>query len=476
MNIKNAHGERMKPLKRRIANKAVLIAFSSLALSPLSVHSQSLEQAVAHTLDTHPEIRAAFTRFKAAEKQVDQAEAGYLPTLDLTGGIGYEYTDSPSTRNDANDDPENLTRRELGLSLKQNLFTGFRTSSEVERTSYATSAEQWRLHSIAEDIALEIAKVYLALIQSEELVSLSEKNLQSHVEIYDQIKERTESGFSSKADLSQINGRLAKAQSNLIAAKNNYLDSKTKFYRLIDQTPENLVIPFPDRSMLPTTRDEGLKMAFKNHPSVWAASNDIQSAHAQYDSAKSTYYPEVTFEIDANFNDNVDGVDGNYTSGDVGGNNNDVTAMLRFKYNLFSGGKDLAYTKETAYKINEAKALNMTAHREVKEGFILSWDAFEQLNLQKKYIKLHVIASKDTQADYKEQFKIGQRSLLDLLDTENELYQARRDFLEAEFSEITAQYRVLHSMGKLLDSLRVTRPATWQGEEQFEGGVYNENN
>ena len=89
---------------------------------------------------------------------------------------------------------------------------------------------------------------------------------------------------------------------------------------------------------------------------------------------------------------------------------------------------------------------------------------------------MHVIASKDTQADYKEQFKIGQRSLLDLLDTENELYQARRDFLDAEFSEIIAQYRVLHSMGKLLDSLRVTRPATWQGEEQFEGGVYNENN
>lgn len=468
----------MKPSKRGKVTKVVLATFGSLILFlPLSTNSQSLEQAVAYALDTNPEIHAAFTRFKVSEKQVEQAEAGYFPTLDATGGIGSEYTDSPTTRRSttSGENTEELTRRELGLSFKQSLFSGFGTVSEVERTSYATSAEQWRLHSIAEDLALEIVMVYIDLMQTEALVALSETNLESHIDIYGQIKERTESGFSSKADLSQINGRLANAQSNLIAAKNNYLDSITKFYSKIDQTPENLVIPYPDNSLLPKTRAEGLEIALKNHPAVWAASNDIQSAHAQYDSAKSIYYPEITFEIDANFNDNVDGEDGYSTSSNVGGENNEVVAMLRFKYNLFAGGKDQAYAKETAYKINEAKALNMSAHREVKEGFILSWNAFEQLNLQKKYIKMHVVSSKDTQADYKEQFKVGQRSLLDLLDTENELFQARSDFLAANFSEITAQYRILHSMGRLVDALRVTRPASWKGEEQFEGGVYNEN-
>ena len=465
----------MKLLTFRINKKAALFVMSSFVLLPLSVNGQSLEQAVAHTLDTNPEIRAAFTRFKVTEKQINQAKSGYWPTLDLTGGIGYEYTDSPSTRSNG-EDSVNLPRRELGLSLKQNLFRGFHTNSEIDRTSYATSAEQWRLHALAEDTALDITKVYVELIRSGELVSLAEKNLQSHIDIYEQIKERTESGFSSKADLSQINGRLASAQSNLIAAKNNYLDSKAKFYSVIDQAPENLVIPYPDSSLLPKTKEEGIELALKYHPAIGASSNDIQSAHAQYESAKSTYYPEVTFEVDANFNDNIDGVDGNFTSGDVNGESNDVVAMLRFKYNLFSGGQNKAYAVESAYKINEAKALNVSAYRQVKEGFILSWNAFEQLNLQKKYIKMHVVASKDTQADYKEQFKIGQRSLLDLLDTENELYQARRDFLDAEFLEITAQYRILHSMGLLLDSLRITRPATWKGEEKFEGGVYDENN
>jgi len=436
------------------------------------VHSQSLEQAVAYALDTSPQLRTAYTQFKVKEKQVEQAESGYFPTIDATGGYGYEYTDSPSTRSEglsSGDDTKNLNRSELGLRLQQNLFTGFHTRSEVSRTSYAASAEQWRLHSTAEDLALEVSKVYIDLIKTEQLVGLSEKNLASHQEIYDQIKERTDSGFGSSADLSQISGRLSKAQSNLIAAKNNYLDSKATFYRVIDQRPDKLVIPVPDASLLPASEEQGLKIALANHPVLKSAENDINSAVAQHDSAKSAYYPKVSLDLDANYNNNVDGADGN--ANNVGGENNEVVAMVRFSYNIFSGGKDQAYAKETAYKMSEAKELNRNAHREVEQGFILSWNAFEQLNLQKKYIKMHVIASKDTQSDYGQQFKIGQRTLLDLLDTENELYQARQDFLDAEFEEITAQYRILNAMGLLVDALHITRPASWQGEQQYNGGV-----
>jgi len=459
----------MKALNFKLAKKSTIAVLCSVIIWPVSGYSQSLEQAVAHTLDTNPELRAAYTRFKVSEKQVDQAQAGYLPSVDLTGGYGYEYTDSPGTRRSDGGDSEDLMRRELGLSVKQNLFSGFHTSSEVSRTSYATSAQQWRLYASAEDLALQVSKVYIDLIKAEKLVWLSEKNLQAHQDIYQQIKQRTDSGFSSSADLSQINGRLAKAHSNLIAAKNNYLDSKVTFYRVIDQRPDNLVIPYPDASLLPATEEEGLQRALANHPVIKSAVNDISAARYQHDAAKSAYYPKVSLDLNANFNDNLDGEDGRF--GDVGGENNEVQAMIRVSYNIFSGGKDEAYAKETAYKINEAKELNRNVYREVTEGFTLSWNAFEQLNLQKKYIKMHVVASKDTQSDYQQQFRIGQRSLLDLLDTENELYQARRDFLDAEMTEIIARYRILHAMGLLVDALRVTRPVSWQGEKQFAGGI-----
>lgn len=468
MNITN--GVNMGHQCFRFTKKGAIGLLCSAMLLPSISHAQSLEEAVAFSFDTHPELRAAYTRFKVSEKQVEQAKAGYLPTIDATAGIGYEYTDSPSTRRTA-DDTEELARREIGLSLTQELFSGFHTRSEVQRTTHATSADQWRLYAAAEDLALEASQVYIGMIKAQQLVALSEKNLASHKEIYEQIKERTDSGFSSSADLSQINARLASAHSNLIAAKNNFLDSKVTFYRVVSQQPENLVIPYPDASMLPETIEQGLQIALENHPVIKSAVNDIDSARAQHEVANSNYYPKVWVDVTANFNNNLDGEDGRSTAGDVGGENNEVLAMLRVSYNLYSGGKNNAYAKETAYKMNEAKALNRTVHRDVTEGFTLSWNAFELLNLQKKYIKLNVLASKDTQADYKEQFKVGQRSLLDLLDTENELYEARRDFLEAEFSEISAQYRILNAMGLLVESLRITRPSSWLGEDQFDGGV-----
>lgn len=462
----------MKKPTASIVNRALLGVLYGVMLLPLTVSAQSLEQAVAYTLDTHPGLRAAYTRFKVNEKQVDQAKASYWPTIDANAGVGFEYTDSPTTRR-SDSDGEELLRRELGISLKQELFSGFHTRSEVDRTNAAASAELWRLYGSAEDIALEVSNVYLALIKAQKLVYLSEKNLESHQAIYEQIKERTDTGFGSSADLSQINARLANAHSNLIAAQNNFLDGQVNFFRVVDQQADNLVIPYPDSDMLPQSKAEGLLIALENHPVMKAANSDIASARAQYQSAESNYYPQVWFDLNGNFNDNLDGEDGVSSTGDVGGDNNEVLAMLRVSYNLFSGGKSDAYTKETAYKINEAKELKRTVHRDIQQGYALSWNAFEQLNLQKQYIKINVISSKHTQMDYQEQFNVGQRSLLDLLDTENELFEARRDYLEAEFSEISAQYRVLHAMGLLVDALRVTRPSSWlergeneQGEKQ----------
>ena len=458
----------MKQQRFKLVKSGVMGVLFSAMLLPSIVNAQSLEQAVAVTLDTHPGLRAAFTRYKVNEKQVEQAESAYWPTVDATAGIGFEHTDSPSTRR-TDDDKVDLMRREIGLSLKQELFNGFHTRSEVERTNYATSAELWRLYGAAEDLALEVSKVYLDLIKAEKLVYLSEINLASHEEIYEQIKERTYSGFGSSADLSQINARLAGANSNLIAAKNNFLDAKVMFYRVVEQQPENLVIPYPDALYLPESKQNGLQIALENHPVIKAGANDIQSARAQHNTAGSNYYPKVWFDLNANFNDNLDGEYGD--SGDVGGENNEVLAMLRVSYNLFSGGKDTAYAKQTAYQMNEAKELNRTVHRDVAQGFVLAWNAFEQLNLQKKYIKINVISSKNTQADYKEQFILGQRTLLDLLDTENELFEARRDYLNAEFTEISAQYRILHAMGLLVDALRVTRPSSWLNVTQIDEGA-----
>ncbi|MEH6465868.1 MAG: TolC family outer membrane protein [Shewanella psychromarinicola] len=457
---------------------SVIALALSMSIAP-AASSQTLEQAVAHTLDTNPDLRIAFNRFKAREEQVNQAEAGYMPTLDISAGYGWEQTDSPSTRRKAgqgdvdNDGMIDLERGEAGFSIKQMLFDGFYTSSEVDRYSFEASADQWALFSAAEDIALDVAKVYLNYIRSEQVLLLSEKNLASHKEIYDQIKQRTDSGLGSIADLSQITGRLARANANVISAKNNLEDARATFIRIVEAQPDDLILPVPDADMLPESLEQGLMSAKSKHPVLKSAANDINAAKKERSSAKANYFPQLSLELNGNWNNDTDGEDGYspFNSQNVNGYNNDLVAMVRVKYNLFSGGKDVSRDRETAYKINEAKEIQQRAYRQVVEGVSLAWNAYEMLAPQKQFIREHVVAAKQTQVAYEQQFNLGQRTLLDLLDTENELFEARKDYLKTEYDEIAARYRVLNSTGDLLDSLRVTRPGEWRGEQDYEGGV-----
>lgn len=349
----------------------VLAAAIGGIMMPMAASAMTLEQAVAHTLDSNPDLRAAFNRFKAREEQVSQAISGYMPTVDITGGWGWEQTDSPATRRrfGREDGDFELKRGEAGISIRQMLFDGFYTASEVDRLSFEASADQWALFAAAEDMALDVAKVYVNYIRAEQVMTLAEKNLATHKEIYDQIKQRTDSGLGSIADLSQITGRLARANANVISARNNFFDAKAQFARVVDKAPDDMIVPVPDADMLPTDLSTSVSLAQENHPVLKSAAADINAAENERSSAQSSYYPRVTLELDGNWNNNLDGEDGIAGTGafrtDVGGYNNDLVAMVRVRYNLFAGGKDLAREKEAAYKIGEAKEIRQRAYREV---------------------------------------------------------------------------------------------------------------
>ncbi|MFT2092132.1 TolC family outer membrane protein [Paraglaciecola sp. 2405UD69-4] len=455
--------------------KIITLLLCQAILNINGSYAASLEQTVATALDTHPDIRQSFARFKSKEEDVDRATGGYLPTIDITAGYGYEYTDTPANRLTnfgVDDGTTELKRGEFGVSLRQMLFDGMLTRSEVKRTKFEASAEQWTLISTAEDLALFVSQAYLNCLKTEQLVVLSEKNVASHQDIYNQIKERTDSGLGSIADLSQVTGRLARAQSNLISARNNYRDAQTEFIRLTNVPPDDLVMPVPDADMLPKDKASGLIFALERHPVIKSAQQDIKAARAYSGSVKSNYYPKFYLDLEANADNNLAGEDGISLAGvDVGGHRNDVSVMVRMEYNLYAGGKDAALERSAAYKTIEAQEINYSAHRQVTESYGLAWNAYEMLGLQKQYIQTHVETSKETQSAYLQQFTLGQRNLLDLLDTENELFQARQDYLDANFDELGARYRLLNATGQLLDSLRVTRSDKWQGKLDYDEGV-----
>ncbi len=429
------------------------LVISSLIAMSFASSGQTLEQAVAITLATNPEIKSIFNEYASSLKNADAAGGAYLPSIDLDAGIGYEGIDPA-------DDPTrtDLTRKEATISITQLLWDGSSTLNDIDRTAAEAESIRNQILADAQDIALRVTQVYLDAVKSYEVLALSESNLAVHKEIYRDIKRRAESGIGSTADVSQVEARIAKAHGNLLAAQNNLVDTHTQFRRLVGQEPLGLIYPRADESKLPLSLTDALVVAFDQHPVLQVAGADIDSARFQYKQSKGPMYPTFSIEASQTWRDDAGGIEGN---------SEEAIAMLRMRYNLFRGGSDSDRSESAAYQLNKAKDLRDQAYREIEEGLRLSWSALDLTLQQKNFLADHVDSASETVLAYEKQYRIGQRTLLDLLNTENELFEARKDYLDAHYAEQYAKYRVMNATGVLLDALLVDIPKEWTEKVEY---------
>ncbi|KHT62683.1 agglutination protein [Photobacterium gaetbulicola] len=417
----------------------------SLLLAPNAI-GQSLEQAVADTLTTNPEIKRAYNAFMSRNQATRSAVGDYLPSVDLETSVGYEDYDN-STNSTGDYEP-----LDASISLRQLIWDGSITYHDIQRNKAEAEAQRYQLLADAQDKALRVTEIYLNTLEAQEVLALSQSNYAVHQRIFTDIKKRTDSGIGSTADLAQIEGRLARSRSNLIAAENNLQDKITEFYREVGSNPVNLEKPEVDQNYIPTSLDNALNQAKDNNPVLFVAKNDIDAANYQYKQAKGNFYPTFSIEASQEWGEDLDGTPGH---------TDEFKAMLKMEYNLYNGGSDLADSRRAAYQLSQSKDVRDRAYRLLEESTRLAWSGMELALSQTQYLQQHVDASARTVVAYEKQFKIGKRTLLDVLNTENELFEARKAYLGAHYAGILAKYRVLNATGQLLEEMRVDVPNQW---------------
>ncbi|NQY25987.1 MAG: TolC family outer membrane protein [Piscirickettsiaceae bacterium] len=430
--------------------KLLAVIIPSLCLSAAGIVSAAtLQEAVGTTIKTNPDVLAASNERNAVFEEVKQARAGYFPTLDLAIGTGWESSDNPTTRARKGHENVHMNRDEASLNLRQMIFDGMATKNEVRRQSARTDSRAYSVYGASENTALEAVDAYLNVLRQQSLVDLASTNLDAHERTHDQITLRSDRGVGRKADMDQSQGRVALAKANLIAEQSNLRDAETNYLRVVGDTAESLSDPESPRSFIPETVDDAIGLALGNHPTLKSAESDVESAYAQHETAASPFYPRIDFELGATADNDLDGVNGH---------NNDVTAMFRLRYNLFNGGKDKARRQETAHLINQSTEIRNNTHRQVEQSVRLSWNALQTVDNQMSFFELHVDSSEKSRDAYRQQFGLGQRTLLDLLDSENEVFVSRQALVNAQYDQFFAMYRILNSMGSLLQSIDVALP------------------
>ncbi len=423
--------------------KTHLLALVLCGVTSYSAQSLTLNEAVEYTLNTNPEVQAAFNQKKAIAYEIDGARSGYKPDISVSAAVGKERRTSPATGNVEID----LDRQELAVQARQMLFDGFATRSEVDRQSARYQSAVHSSQAVSNNTALRATEVYLNVLKTAKLLDLARDSLWEHTNIYDQMVLRQKQGVGSRADLDQIISRLALSNSNMVVAQNNFADAKSNYQRVIGLFPNVEAMLAPDQPPeFTATKDDAVKFALEEHPTLKSASFDVASANAQYEASKAPYWPRLTLEADKRWDENVG----------LAGEDEDFIVSLRLTYDLYAGGANKARKKQTAILINESKDIRNNARRQVVESMQLSWNAFDALTTQLTYLEQHAKASERTKDAYAKQFNIGKRTLLDLLNTENEVVDARRSLVNAQFDRLFSLYRIRNANGTILESLNLS--------------------
>ena len=279
------------------------------------------------------------------------------------------------------------------------------------------------------------------------MVALADENIKGHEAILNSVRERAEAGSLGLGDVKQAEARLAEAVASYTDYERQLENARIGFEaRFIGQAPdEDVSRPEFDDSLLPDEARQALAM-IDSHPAVVSAKYGVDASEASVNESLSSFLPVLEAEASASREYNREGVKKR---------SDNFSAMLVVSWNLFEGGRKFNNVREQRQRVGQARALEMQRKREVTEQIRESWNDIVRRDLQSKALIEEVVANTRVLEVYHEEFDLGLRDLLDLLDAESNLNSSQIALVNTECQALFSRYRLLASGGKLLESLKI---------------------
>ena len=408
----------------------------------------SLREAVETALEANPEIGETVANREATQFELRQARGLYLPQIDVEGRYDAQNYDSPATRFTGTSD-DTLGRSETNLTLSQVIFNGFGRRGEVEQQAALVDAASNRVYERSEVIGLNTVRQYLEYGRLLRIVRLSDENIRYHRKVLADVTKGVDEGTLSIADRQLAEDRLYRAEAELSRARQELNASAIRFYKLIGIPLDAYEgAPLPAGS-LPNSLQQGTSIARTNSPLVRIAQSELDAAYGARKVANSELYPEVSAELRGRYGNDLDG---------VYGRESEMRAGVVFRWNLYRGGINVAGKQGALRRIDAARFRLDQAFRDVEETLSLAWNQ-RQLELrrlselEKSLAQLNLLV-----VSYQEQFKIGERTLLDLLNTQNNKFNTQVAVETSRFDVLFAGYGILAATGTLLAALDLAPP------------------
>lgn len=414
---------------------------------PVQAEELSLQDALKRGIVTNPEFGVVANNRQATEEELRQARGLYLPSIDLAANGGYGYRDNAVLEATGQDDEGTLYG--YSATLTQMLFDGFSAKNEVERQEYRVQSAANRVHETSELVGLDIVEAYLEVLRQRDLLMIARDNVEEHIVMQNEIFDTAQAGRSTDADVAQADARLSAAKANVSSVKEALRNAEANYIREIGETPDVLIMPALPVEAVSNNLDEAVKVALTNSPTLDIFESDMNVAWQEYEATASNMMPTVDFQLQGSQNDDF--------SGTVG-RDKVATAQLVANWNIYRGGIDTALRRELVYRHAQTKESRADAARTLENDVRLTWAAMVSAGERANEFATQAMANERVVGAYKDQFELDRRTLLDVLDSQNELFVSRSNAVNAEYLEMLAVYRLLALQGRLLPTMDIEMP------------------
>ncbi len=431
---------------------AKLLTATVIGIACLSgpASAETLQSVVRRTLATNPDLKALSYNRQAIDQELEAAKGLGLPSVDVRGSAGNKSSEASAVPGGGARAYRERNRYDASVGVSQRLFDGFETKSQVERQTQRVNSARSRVSDTANSIALQATQAYLELQRTAQVKIIAERNIKAHDAILAKVRLRAEGGRGATAEIAQAQARLQAARAARIEADARHKDAVSLFIAVVGSKPPAKLTPgAAPIKQLPGNVDVAVAQALKGSHAIIARMFDTAAATAAIDVAKAEFYPKITAEFSADYAYDVDRTYGRRT---------DVTGMLVYRQNLYRGGIDSARVREAHARANEAQASSDLMRRTVEREVRLSWTAMSSAKLRSEVIARQLEQNRVVISAYGEQFELGQRTLLDILDVQNEMFVNETTLTTETFVGQFNVYRVLAAMGRLVPSLGVQYP------------------
>lgn len=400
----------------------VVLLFGAHALR--AEDALTLNQALRMAYLNNPALNSGRSQLLAAHEALPQADAGWKPSLTADASIT---------------NTEDATTKVAGLGLAQPVYRGGRTMAQTGSARHAIAARAEILRTQEQDLFEAAASSYMDVLRDEALLSLRQQNRDIQARQLKATRDRFEVGELTKTDVSQSEARLAGAEADMLNAQGNVNSSRAVFEKIIGTQPINLAVP-DSALVLPASLDEALQKTEEGSPVIQAAVHLRESSEKDVDTIFGELLPEVNL---------VAGIDRTQDPPTGGGDDTDSTIGIQASMPLYEAGAVRSRVRQAKHTANSRSLDVMEARRSAREDTVRAWSVLQAARAQIVSRAAQVEAASLARQGVKQEAEIGSRSVLDVLDADQELLDAQVALTTARRDEIVAQFSLLAALGGL---------------------------